>query len=129
MNKTENTILVVDDEQTMCTILRRILEKAEYNVLTACNGEKAIEIVKKSPPDVILLDLMIPGMNGREICRAVRELAPETKIIYFSAKVEFDQQKDKTIREEADMFIKKPASSRKILTGITSVLTNSVAFH
>ncbi|MBN2238723.1 MAG: response regulator [Dehalococcoidales bacterium] len=121
---TENTILVVDDEQNMCMILRRILEKAEYKVMVASDGEKAIEIVNESKPDVILLDLMMPGMNGREVCQIVRKISPDTKIIYFSAKVESDLDKLKELRSEADIFISKPATSKKILSSVSNLLAN-----
>ena len=119
----QNTILVVDDEQNMCMILRRILEKAGYGVQVASDGKKAIDIVEKSKPDVILLDLMMPGMNGREVCQVVREISPETKIIYFSAKVESDVEKLKELRSEADTFIAKPATSKKILSSVSAVLS------
>jgi two-component system, OmpR family, alkaline phosphatase synthesis response regulator PhoP len=116
------SVLVVDDEQNMCLVLRRILEKAGYGVKVASDGKKAISIIKDNKLDVILLDLMMPGMNGREVCQIVRKLSPETKIIYFTAKVESDIQKLKELRSEADTFIAKPATSKRILSSISSVL-------
>lgn len=124
MNK-DRTILVVDDEMNMCLVLRRILEKAGYKVIIAVDGLKALDIVRESRPDVILLDLMMPGMNGREVCRIARDLSPETRIIYFTARIESDLKKLKELRSEADTFISKPASSRTILAGVNSVLSKT----
>ncbi|NLE08256.1 MAG: response regulator [Dehalococcoidales bacterium] len=103
-------------------ILRRILEKEGYLVNVASDGEKALSIVEKNNPDVVILDLMMPGMNGREVCHAIREMAPATKVIYFSAKVESDVQKLKELKGEADMFLTKPATSKKILSSVNSLL-------
>lgn len=122
--KNEYSILVVDDEIHMCDVLKRILEKAGYCVEVAPDGEKALILTREKKPDVILLDLMMPGMNGREVCQAVRQLSPDTKVIYLTAKVESDINKLKEIRHEADTFIAKPATSKKILTSIESVLHN-----
>lgn len=124
--KNEYTILVVDDEIHMCEILKRLLEKVGYTVFTASNGKKALTITREQKPDVILLDLMMPGMNGREICKVVREISPDTKVIYLTAKVESDLAKLKEIRNEADNFIAKPATSKKILSSIENSLRQAV---
>ncbi len=116
------SILVVDDETNMCSILRRILEKEGYTVNVAANGENAIVIAEKEKPHVVLLDLMMPGMNGREVCQVIRRISPETKIIYFTAKVESDIKKLKELKNEADTFLSKPATSNKILASVNSVL-------
>jgi DNA-binding response OmpR family regulator len=118
----EYSILVVDDEIHMCDVLKRILEKAGYYVFTASDGKNALDITREQKPDVILLDLMMPGMNGREICRFVREMSPDTKVIYLTAKVESDLEKLKEIRSEADIFIAKPATSKKILSSVENLL-------
>ena len=124
--KNEHSILVVDDEIHMCEVLKRILEKAGYYVFTASDGKKALNITRERKPDVVLLDLMMPGMNGREICQVVREMSPDTKIIYLTAKVESDLGKLKEIRNEADTFIAKPATSKKILSSIENLLHKAV---
>jgi len=78
--------LVVDDEPRMCDVLRRVLEKEGYRVITALDGETALGLIKENKPDVILLDLLMPGIDGREVCHRVRELSTSTRIIYFTAK-------------------------------------------
>ncbi len=116
-------VLVVDDELHMCNVLRRILEKERYKVITALDGETALRLVKRKKPDVILLDLMMPGMDGREVCRRVREFSTATQIIYFTAKMEpIDLLKSRELRHEADAFVAKPATSKQILSAISSVL-------
>ena len=119
-------VLVVDDEFHMCNILRRILEKEGYRVITALDGETALKVTREKNPDVILLDLVMPGIDGREVCRRVREFSPATQIIYFTAKVEpVDPLQLKELRREADAFIAKPATSKQILSSVNGVLQGS----
>jgi DNA-binding response OmpR family regulator len=119
-------VLVVDDEPHLCNGLRRILEKEGYEVSTAQDGQTALGLVDVRTPDVILLDLMMPGLDGREVCRRVREVAPATQVIYFTAKAEpVDPTVLRHLRAEADAFITKPATSRQILAKVSSVLRHA----
>jgi len=122
MIKNSCEILVVDDELHMCNILSRMLENEGYKVRTASDGKKALQLTKNKEPDLILLDLMMPGINGREVCRIVREFSPNTRIIYFTAKMESDPRVLKELRSEADAFIAKPATSKQILSKVSSLL-------
>ncbi|MFB0559447.1 MAG: response regulator transcription factor [Dehalococcoidales bacterium] len=116
-------VLVVDDELHLCNALRRILEKEGYKVITATNGKTALRLIEEQKPDVILLDLMMPGINGKEVCRRAREFSTATQIIYFTAKMEpLDPSKLRELRSEADAFIAKPATSKQILSKISRVL-------
>ena len=116
-------VLVVDDERHLCNGLRRVLEKEGYEVSTAQDGLTALGLVDERPPDVILLDLMMPGLDGREVCRRIREVAPAIQVIYFTAKAEpIDAAVFRQLRTEADAFISKPATSRQILSKVSSVL-------
>ena len=119
-------ILVVDDELQMCNVLRRILEKEGYRVITTPDGKSALQLIKEKKPDVILLDLMMPGIDGREVCRRVREISTTTQIIYFTAKTEpINPLKLKELRDEADSFITKPATSKQILSRVSRVLRDT----
>ncbi len=109
----------------MGRILRRVLETGGYRVTTASSGKTALELIKEDRPDVVLLDFMMPGMNGREVCRRVRDIAPITRIIYFTGKVEFDASQSKELHHEADAVISKPATSKKILSTIGKVLEDA----
>jgi CheY-like chemotaxis protein len=123
MKSSGSLVLVVDDEPHMGRILRRILEKEGYRAITTPDGETALELIKEKKPDVILLGIVMPGIDGRDVNRGVRELSPTTKIIYFTAKVEpTDPSKLKELRGEVDAFIAKPATSRRILSTVSRVL-------
>ncbi len=122
MAKTNPLILIVDDELHMSNVLRRLLEKEGYRVLTSSDGKTALQVTREKSPDLILLDLMMPGMDGREVCRRVRQLSTKTRVIYFTAKAEPDPSNSKELRSEADAFIPKPATSKKILSTVNKVL-------
>jgi DNA-binding response OmpR family regulator len=116
-------VLVVDDELHLCNVLRRILEREGYKVITTPDGETALRFTEEEKPDVILLDLMMPGIDGREVCRKVREFSATTQIIYFTAKVMLtDPLELKELHREADAFITKPATSKQILSKVSGVL-------
>ncbi len=126
MVKIDKLIMVVDDEPTMCRILERILSGEVYKVVVALDGETAIKQLEEHNPDVVLLDLMLPGMSGREICRRIRKASATTKIIYLSAKAApTDPAKLKEFKSEADGYIAKPATSRQILSRIQKVLASA----
>ena len=116
-------VLVVDDEPNLCTAVRRILEKGGHRVTTTTDGREALQMIQENAPDVMLLDLMMPGLDGREVCRRARALCSEVRIVYFTAKADAsDPVRSKELREEADGFLIKPATSRQILSKVSSVL-------
>ena len=116
-------ILVVDDEPSMLIILERLLKREGYTVQVAKNGQLAINAFPKYNPDLVLLDLMMPGMNGHEVCLQIRALSRDTKIIYFSAKpVTKEITSLAELHSQPDGFIAKPATSMAILAAIHSVL-------
>ena len=116
-------VLVVDDEPSVRNVLQRILEAEGYQVITAGDGEAAIHLAKEKDPDVILLDINIPKIDGREVCRRVREFSATTKVIYYSAEAALIESfKSKKLYGEADACITKPATSKRILSTISSVI-------
>src|ERR1051325_9783393 len=68
----KTVILVADDEETMVTLLREALQSVEYDVVTATNGEEAMEKLRKSPPDLVLLDVQMPKMSGYDVCKQIK---------------------------------------------------------
>ncbi len=123
MGKNEKLVMVVDDEPTMCRILERVLSGEGYKVAVALDGEKALKLFEEHNPDVVLLDLMLPGMNGQEICRRIREVSETTKIIYLSAKAApSDPAEFRDLKSEADGYLPKPVSSKQILSSVQKVL-------
>ncbi len=121
--KMKPDILVVDDESDIVDILKYNLEKEkEYTVHAAYNGNDALSIAKKEKPDLILLDIMMPGMNGFEVCKSLKS-EPETKripVIFLTAK---ENEIDEIVGLEigADDYIQKPISPRIVLARIKSV--------
>jgi CheY-like chemotaxis protein len=116
-------ILIVDDEPHLRTGLRRILNEEGYETMIAADGETALELAEKKKPDIVLLDIMMPGMDGHEVCRRLREIAAVAKIIYLTAKAEPNGLlHEKYPRGEADAFIAKPATSKRIISKIESML-------
>ena len=116
-------ILIVDDEPHLRTGLRRILNEEGYETMIAADGETALELAEEKKPDIVLLDIMMPGMDGREVCRRLREVAAEAQVIYLTAKAEPNSLLHaKYPRGEADAFIAKPATSKRILSKIESLL-------
>ena len=109
MNLSENTILLVDDERDILEFLGYNLRKAGYKVITSSNGEEAITLAKQTLPGLIILDVMMPGMDGIETCQAIRAV-PELQdviIAMFSARGE-DYTQIAGFEAGADDYIKKP---------------------
>jgi two-component system response regulator RegX3 len=114
------SILVVEDEASLSEPLAYLLRREGYDVAIADNGLKALEVFEGEPPDLMLLDLMLPGMSGTEVCRAIRQKS-SLPIIMLSAK---DDEVDIVVGLElgADDYVTKPYSSRELLARIRAVL-------
>ncbi|GGN95098.1 response regulator YycF [Saccharibacillus kuerlensis] len=112
----QGKILVVDDEQPIADILKFNLEKEGYEVTCAFDGIRAVELALSESPDLILLDLMLPGKDGMDVCREVRAKLP-VPIIMLTAK---DGEIDKVLGLElgADDYVTKPFSTRELLARV-----------
>lgn len=117
----KNKILVVDDEVSIVTLLTYNLEKAGYLTSTAFDGKEAIQKAKQDYFDLILLDVMLPKMDGLEVCKFLRNNKIETPIIMLTA---LSDEFDKILGLElgADDYITKPFSPREVLTRIKVIL-------
>ncbi|WP_373737629.1 response regulator YycF [Jeotgalibaca porci] len=113
-------ILVVDDEKPISDIIRFNLEKEGYDVSTAFDGEEAVEQFEAVGPDLVLLDLMLPKMDGLEVCRQIRKTS-DVPIIMLTAK---DSEIDKVLGLElgADDYITKPFSNRELAARVKANL-------
>lgn len=116
-------ILVVDDEPRNIRVLQILLEAKGYTVITAENGQEALDHVKAGPPDLILLDIMMPRMNGFEVCQRIRadEDAKFVPIVMVTALTEA-HDRIKAIEVGADDFISKPFDSYEIIARARSLL-------
>jgi DNA-binding response OmpR family regulator len=114
-------ILLVDDEVTLLETLAFNLRNAGYQVVTAADGLAALDLAANTCPDLILLDLMLPKLNGYEVCKQLRAKGLDTPIIMLTAK---SQEVDKILGLElgADDYITKPFSIRELLARIKAVL-------
>lgn len=113
-------VLVVEDEPNLREPLVYLLEKEGYQVIEADNGNDAVDSFRKNSPDLILLDLMLPGMSGNEVCRTIRSES-QVPIIMITAK---DTEIDKVVGLEigADDYVTKPYSTRELLARMKAVL-------
>ena len=119
-------ILVVDDESSIVTLLQYNLEQAGFTVETASDGMEGFNAVLESKPDLIVLDLMLPKMDGMEVCKALRLQKINTPIIMLTAK---DDEFDKVLGLElgADDYMTKPFSPREVTARVKAVLRRSIA--
>ncbi len=113
-------ILVVDDERKIVSLVRAYLEREGYRVIEASDGRQALETSRHENPDLIVLDLMLPEVDGLEVCRQIRRTS-EVPIIMLTAR---DEDADKLVGLElgADDYITKPFSPRELVARIRAVL-------
>jgi DNA-binding response OmpR family regulator len=116
-------VLIVDDEPNIVTALEYLLTKNGYQVTVAPNGEEALAAVEQDRPDLVLLDIMMPKLNGYEVCRRIRE-RPEgaaIRIVVLSAKGrEVDVSKGLALG--ADLYVTKPFSNTELVSKIGALL-------
>lgn len=123
MTPNKECVLVVDDETRMLRLMQRILQLEEYKVMTAENGEAALDIVTSSSLDLVLLDIMMPGIDGYAVCRQIREFS-QVPIIMVTAK-EADEEKVRGLDAGADDYVVKPFSSGELAARVRAVLRRS----
>jgi len=113
-------ILLVDDEKKITTVLKAYLQQEGFQVSTAINGIVAMTMFKENPFDLLILDLMLPGMSGTEICREIRKIS-SVPIIMLTAKVE-EEDRIQGLSMGADDYITKPFSPREVVARVRAVL-------
>ena len=116
-------ILIVDDDVNICELLRLYLEKEGYETIVANDGKTAVDLALKHTPDLILLDIMLPQLDGWQVCREIRKFL-ETPIIMITAKGEVF---DKILGLElgADDYVTKPFDTKEIVARVKAVLRRS----
>jgi two-component system alkaline phosphatase synthesis response regulator PhoP len=121
-NKQMHKVLVVDDEEPILELLKYNLEKGGYDVKTASDGSKAVDIAKKFVPDLVLLDIMMPKMDGVETCRLLRDI-PElqkTFVVFLTARSE-EYSEVAAFDVGADDYITKPIKPRALMSRISAL--------
>ena len=118
-------ILIVDDEPSIVVPIQFLMEQQGYSVLVAENGHDALDIIYKYVPDLVLLDIMLPGIDGYEVCEIVR-LNPKlrrVKVIFLTAKGR-EVEIAKGLALGADAYITKPFSNAELVAKVKMVLDN-----
>lgn len=115
------TVLIVEDDNNIAELLRLYLEKEGYITLVASDGGAGLEQFRQHHPDIVLLDVMMPVMDGWEVCRAIRQTDKKTPIIMLTAKGE-TTDKVSGLKMGADDYITKPFEMKEVLARIEAVL-------
>jgi DNA-binding response OmpR family regulator len=120
------TILIVDDEAYIVTSLEYVMQSAGFEVAVAYDGEEALEKVAENVPALVILDLMMPKLDGFEVCQKIREnpLWKDIRIIILTAKGR-DTERKKGMSLGADDYMTKPFSTRDILNRVKELLAES----
>jgi DNA-binding response OmpR family regulator len=119
-------VLVVDDDDTVANVVVGYLARAGHRATRAADGPAALEAISAEPPDLVVLDLMLPGLDGLEVCRQVRKDLPNLPIVMLTALAEPD---DRILGLElgADDYVTKPFSPRELVLRVESVLRRVAA--
>lgn len=117
-------VLIVDDEPNIVLALELLMKKEGYEVHTADDGEKAFHSVEEFRPDLVLLDIMMPKMDGYEVCQRIRSDASlkDVRIIMLTAKGR-EVEKEKGLALGVDSYITKPFSTREVVLKVKELLT------
>jgi DNA-binding response OmpR family regulator len=109
-------VLVVDDEPNIVLSLEFLLQREGYEVAVARDGTQALAMAAAAPPDLVILDLMLPDVDGFEVCRRLREAAParDLAIVLLTARGR-DAERQRGIEEGADAYVTKPFSTRDLI--------------
>lgn len=117
------SVLLVDDDPKIAKLLRSYFEKEDFSVLTALDGTTALQLYRDKKPDILVLDLMLPGVSGLDVCRQIRKES-ETPILMLTAR---DEETDRLIGLElgADDYVSKPFSPREVVARAKAILRRS----
>src|SRR5215208_2703435 len=120
LNAEDCTVLIVDDEPNIVEVVSAYLQRELYKVVTAADGEEALRMISQHAPDLIVLDVMLPKLDGLEVCRRVRATS-QVPIVMLTAK---DEESDKVLGLGlgADDYIAKPFSPRELVARVQAVL-------
>ncbi len=123
-------VLVIDDEKDLIELVRYNLEREGFSVLGSCDGESGLSLVASEKPDVIVVDLMLPGIDGFEVCRRLRSDSGTSRIpiIMLTAKTS-DADRIVGLELGADDYVTKPFNPRELTARIKAILRRSAGFR
>ena len=116
----QHSVLLVDDDPKIAKLLRSYFEKEDFSVLTAHDGTTALQLYRDKKPDILVLDLMLPGISGLDVCRQIRKDS-DTPILMLTAR---DEETDRLVGLElgADDYVSKPFSPREVVARVKVIL-------
>jgi CheY-like chemotaxis protein len=119
----EIKIVVVDDVETNRTFFKRVLEKRGYTVLTAVNGPEGIELIRKEQPKLVLLDFVMPGMKGPEVCRIIKmgDATKEIPVLFLTS-VDAPTDIIECYEQGAENFLTKPIQAGELIKHVEMIL-------
>ena len=116
----QTAVLIVEDEENLLEALKYSFERAGYNVLSASDGEAAVTVARRLKPDLVLLDVMLPRLDGFEVCRILR-LETDAPILMLTARGE-EADRITGLELGADDYVTKPFSMRELLVRVRNIL-------
>lgn len=124
-NDNPKRVLVVDDEPNIVTSIQFLMKRAGFSVDVARDGNQALAALAGVPPDVILLDVMMPGLDGYEVCHQIRqdERYAQTKIVMLTARGR-ETERQMGIEAGADAYVTKPFSTRDLVQQVKEMVAN-----
>ncbi len=119
-----STILVIEDDARIQKAVQRLFASEGYEIKSSIDGQQGLELFRSSPPDAVVLDLMLPNMSGRELCKSMKQTAPDVPVVILSA---ISEVADKVLLLElgADDYITKPFSPRELLARVQAAIRRS----
>lgn len=120
-------VLIVDDDAVTLEVLRTILDLEEFAVLTAADGKEALQLVLDEPPDAVVLDVMMPGMDGFEVCRRIKTEPGTSRIpvILLTAR-DMDADRQRGLEAGCDAYLTKPFSPLVLIERIGTLVRDNV---
>jgi DNA-binding response OmpR family regulator len=130
MDLCRKKILIVDDEKELVSLVALHMRLAGFEVIYAVNGTSALELARREKPDLMILDLMLPKINGWEVCRRIKkdDATRLIAVVMLTARVQLDD-KEKGFQAGADDFVTKPFSPRELVARVKRVLERTGAAH
>ena len=120
-DKTEPTVLLADDDAAIRTGLASALQRARFHVVEARDGREALKLVEAHHPDIVVLDIMMPVMDGREVCRQLRQTGNWTPVIMLT-QIQATGEKISSLEEGADDYLNKPFDSYELIARLRALL-------
>lgn len=117
------TILIIDDDETTLKLVKIVLQRAGYHIVTATNGSEGLRMVEESHPDLVLLDLVMPGMDGFQVCRQLRQNPHHAKlpVIVFSA-LDRPAEQRRAFELGGDDYLTKPIQLAELFDKVRAAL-------